>query len=54
MNSVGSYYENAPVESFLGTLKNELVHHTVYDTRQEARTDHLFYIREGPQDFYLL
>jgi putative transposase len=44
MNSVGSYYDNAPMESFFGTLKNELVHHTVYHTRQEARTDLFFYI----------
>jgi transposase InsO family protein len=44
MNSVGSYYDNAPMESFFGTLKSELVHHTVYHTRQEARTDLFFYI----------
>jgi transposase InsO family protein len=44
MNSVGSYYDNAPMESFFGTLKNELVHHTVYHTRQEARTELFFYI----------
>jgi transposase InsO family protein len=44
MNSVGSYYDNAPMESFFGTLKSELVHHAVYHTRQEARTDLFFYI----------
>jgi putative transposase len=41
MNSVGSWYDNAPMESFFGTLKSELVHHCVYSTRTEART-HLF------------
>jgi transposase InsO family protein len=32
--------------SFFGTLKSERVHHCVYRTRNEARTD-LFYYIEG-------
>ena len=44
MNSVGSWYDNAPMESFFGTLKSELVHHRVYHTRDEARTDLFFYV----------
>ena len=27
INGVGAYYDNAPVESFFGTLKIERVHH---------------------------
>lgn len=44
MNGVGSWYDNAPVESFFGTLKSEWVHDRVYRTRDEARTDIFFYI----------
>jgi putative transposase len=44
MNGVGTWYDNAPMESFFGTLKSELVHHRVYHTRDEARTDLFFYI----------
>jgi transposase InsO family protein len=44
MNSVGTWYDNAPMESFFGTLKSELVHHRVYQTRDEARTDLFFYV----------
>lgn len=44
MNSVGSWYDNAPMESFIGTLKSELVHHRLYRTRDEARPDLFFYI----------
>ena len=29
-------YDNAHIESFWGVLKNELVHHRRYETRQEA------------------
>jgi putative transposase len=29
MNGVGSWYDNAPMESFFGTLKSERVHHLV-------------------------
>ena len=44
MNGVGTWYDNAPMESFFGTLKSELVHHRAYDTRDEARPDLFFYI----------
>ena len=36
MSRKGNCYDNAPLESFWGTLKNELVHHRHYATRQEA------------------
>ena len=41
MNGVGTWYDNAPMESFIGNLKMELVYHDVYHTRDEARV-HLF------------
>ena len=44
MNGVGTWYDNAPMESFFGTLKSELVHHRVYHTRDDARPDLFFYI----------
>ena len=44
MNGVGSWYDNAPVESFIGTLKTEWVHHQTYLTREQARTDVFHYI----------
>jgi putative transposase len=44
MNSAGSWYDNAPMESFFGSLKSELVHHRVYHTHKEARTDLFFYV----------
>jgi putative transposase len=44
MNGVGTWYDNAPMESFFATLKSELVHHQVYHTRDEARPDLFFYI----------
>jgi putative transposase len=44
MNGVGSWYDNAPMESFFGTLKSELIHHCLYRTRTEAQTDLFFYI----------
>jgi putative transposase len=36
MSRRGNCYDNAPMESFWGTLKNELVHHRRYETRAEA------------------
>ena len=36
MSRRGNCYDNAPIESFWGTLKNELVHHRHYATRQQA------------------
>ena len=43
-NGVGSWYDNAPMESFFGTLKCELVYHNAYQTRDEARADVFHYI----------
>jgi putative transposase len=44
MNGVGSWYDNAPMESFFGTLKSEWLHHYVYHTCDQARADVFFYI----------
>ena len=46
MNGVATWYDNAPMESFFGTLKSEHVYHCIYQTRDEARPD-LFYYIEG-------
>ena len=47
-------YDNAPMESFLGTLKSEHIHHRRYLTRQEAIQDITEYVevfdnRQGRQ-----
>ncbi len=44
MSGKGNCYDNAPMESFWGTLKQELVHHRRYKTRAEARADITEYI----------
>jgi len=44
MNGVGTWYDNAPMESFFGSLKAERVHHMTYSTRRQARTDLFAYI----------
>jgi putative transposase len=44
MNGAGTWYDNAPMESFFGTLKSERVHHLVYRDRAEATTDLFNYI----------
>ena len=36
MSRRGNCYDNAPIESFWGTLKNELVYHRDYQSRKEA------------------
>lgn len=36
MSRKGDCYDNAPMESFWGTLKNELIHHRRYQTREQA------------------
>ncbi len=51
MSRKGNCYDNAPMESFWGSLKNELVHHRRYRTRQEAQQEiteyiELFYNRQ--------
>jgi transposase InsO family protein len=54
MSRKGNCYDNAPMESFWGTLKQELVHHRRYHTRQEAIQDiteyiEIFYNRQRKQ-----
>jgi transposase InsO family protein len=44
MNSVGTWYDNAAMESFFGSLKSELVNDQNYQTRREARTSIFWYI----------
>jgi len=44
MSRKGNCYDNAPVESFFGTLKTELVFHQHYTTRAEARLDIFEYL----------
>lgn len=44
MNRAGSYYDNAPMESFFASLKRELLHHRLYHTRAEAKSDIFCYL----------
>ena len=44
MSEKGNCFDNAPMESFWGTLKQELVHHRHYSSRQEAIRDITEYI----------
>ena len=44
MSRKGNCYDNAPMESFWGTLKQELVHHRRYRSRREAMQDITEYI----------
>ncbi|MFO8036661.1 MAG: IS3 family transposase [Anaerolineales bacterium] len=44
MNGVGSWYDNAPMESFFASLKNEEVHHQDYQTHSDARSALFRYI----------
>ena len=48
MSRKGNCYDNAPMESFWGSLKNELVYHCRYATRAEAEAS----IREYIEIFY--
>jgi len=48
MSRKGNCFDNAPIESFRGTLKNELVHRRRYATRAEAESS----IREYIEFFY--
>lgn len=48
MSRKGNCYDNAPMESFWGSLKNELVHHCRYTTRDEAKVS----IQEYIEIFY--
>jgi transposase InsO family protein len=54
MSGRGNCYDNAPMESFWGTLKQELVHHRHYISRREAIQDitehiEIFYNRQRLQ-----
>jgi putative transposase len=54
MSGKGNCYDNAPMESFWGTLKQELIHHHRYRTRLEAIRDiteyiEIFYNRQRRQ-----
>jgi putative transposase len=44
MSRKGNCYDNAVMESFFSTLKNEWVHHQKYETRAQARRDLFEYI----------
>ena len=44
MSRVGNCWDNAAMESFFGTLKQELVHRETYATREEARRSLFDYI----------
>jgi len=44
MSGKGNCFDNAPMESFWGTLKQELVHHRHYSSRQEVIKDITEYI----------
>lgn len=55
MSRRGNCYDNAPIESFWGTLKNELVHRRRYETREQARREiteyiEVFYNRQRRQE----
>jgi putative transposase len=54
MSGKGNCYDNAPMESFWGTLKQELIHNRRYTTRLEAIRDiteyiEIFYNRQRRQ-----
>ena len=44
MSRKGNCWDNAPMESFFGTAKSELVHHQRYPTREAAKRDLFAYI----------
>jgi len=46
MSRKGNCYDNAVAESFFSTLKNELIHHQIYHTRDEASRE-IFAFIEG-------
>jgi putative transposase len=55
MSGKGNCYDNAPMESFWGTLKTELVFHRHFKTRQDAVREiteyiELFYNRQRRQE----
>ena len=48
MSRNGNCYDNAPMESFWGSLKNEIIHHQRYATRANAEAA----IKEYTEIFY--
>ena len=55
MSRKGNCFDNAPMESFWGTLKNELIYHRCYETRQQAIREtteyiEIFYNRQRLQE----
>ena len=55
MSRKGDCYDNAPMESFWGSLKNELVHHSRFRTREQAIREisehiEIFYNRQRRQE----
>jgi len=44
MSGRGNCYDNAPMESFWGTIKQELIHHRHYSNRREAMQEITEYI----------
>ena len=44
MSRKGNCYDNAPMESFFGTLKMDLTHHVHYATREQAKQEIFEYI----------
>ena len=44
MSRSGNCYDNAPIESFFGTLKNELIHHEHYATQEQAKQSIFEYV----------
>ncbi len=52
MSRKGDCWDNAPMESFWGSLKNELVHHRRFATREQAKREITEYIEPfyAPQE----
>lgn len=44
MSRKGNCYDNAPIESFWGSLKNELIHQSQYESRMQVRGEIIEYI----------
>ena len=44
MSRKGNCWDNAPMESFWGALKTELVHHPRFSTREEAQREIIEYV----------
>jgi putative transposase len=55
MSRRGNCFDNAPIESFWGSLKNELVYHRKFATHQQAQKEiteyiEIFYNRQRTQE----